>query len=70
MSTVKIKVLKPISRKGLPPLAVGRELEMLKDKADDWVASGHAELVNADRKPIDIPKILAKKAEKKDEEII
>ena len=58
---VKVKALKDIELKGLKPIKAGTVFEAAKDYADKWIDAGKAELFAEDRKPIDIPKIIAKK---------
>lgn len=58
---VRIKALKDIIRNGLPLVKEGREAYVTQALADDVIEKGEGELVNADRKPVDLKKLLAPK---------
>lgn len=57
--TVKVKALKDITRR-TRPIKAGTTIETAKDIAETWVNAGLAEYVVETKKPIDIPKAIAK----------
>lgn len=61
---VKIKALKDITRNGLLLGKAGASLQVYKHLADELVESGDAELVEGERKPVSLEKLLAATAPK------
>ena len=64
MPIVQIKALKNIVRDGLPLVHEGNTAQVEQWLADECVASGEAELVTSNRKPVDLATFLAPKEKK------